>query len=84
MIANKDIETGHTIRGWVFLETPEADFESGKEARFSVTDVLGNKAVRPIKVFTGESQSVQPRLLHIAETRDLSHASKQFYSEANR
>jgi len=83
MIANKDIEPRHTIRGWVFLETPEAGLEGGKEGRFNVTDILGNKAVRPIEVLTGESQSVQPRLLHVGETKDLSEARRQFYSAAN-
>ncbi len=83
MIANKDLEPRHTVRGWVFVEAPEAGLESGKEARFNVTDILGNKAVRPIKVLTGGSQSVQPRLLHVGETKDLSQARRQFYSEAN-
>ena len=83
MIANNDIQPRHTVRGWVFVEAPEAGLESGKEARFNVTDILGNKAVRPIKVLTGESQSVQPRLLHVGETKDLSQARRQFYSEAN-
>ena len=82
-IANENIEPRHTVRGWIFLETPEAGLEGGKEARFNVTDILGNKAVRPIKVLTGESQSVQPRLLHVGETKDLSQARKQFYSETN-
>jgi hypothetical protein len=83
MIANKDIEPHHTVRGWVFVEAPEAGLEGGTEARFSVTDALGNKAARPIKVLTGESQSVQARLLHVGETKDLSQASRQFYSEVN-
>src|SRR5437660_948016 len=61
----------------------EAGLEGGKEARFKVTDILGNKAVRPIKVLTEESQSMQPRLLHVGETKDLSPARKQFYSETN-
>jgi hypothetical protein len=82
MIANKEIEPRHTVRGWVFVETPEADLENGKEARFNVTDILGNKAVRPIKVLAGEPQSIQPRLLHVGETKDLSQARRQFYSEA--
>ena len=82
MIANKEIEPRHTVRGWVFVETPEADLENGKEARFNVTDILGNKAVRPIKVLAGEPHSVQPRLLHVGETKDLSQARRQFYSEA--
>jgi len=82
-IANKNIEPRHTVRGWVFVEAPEAGLEGGKEARFNVTDILGNKAVRPIKVLTGESQSVQPRLLHVGETKDLSQARKQFYSETH-
>ena len=79
-IANKNIEPRHTVRGWMFLETPEAGLEGGKEARFNVTDILGNKAARPIKVLTEESQSMQPRLLHVGETKDLSQARKQFYS----
>jgi hypothetical protein len=79
-IANKNIEPRHTVRGWVFVEAPEAGLEGGKEARFNVTDILGNKAVRPIKMLTEESQSMQPRLLHVGETRDLSQARKQFYS----
>jgi hypothetical protein len=83
IIANKNIEPRHTVRGWVFVEAPEASLENGKEGRFNVTDILGNKAVRPITVLTGESQSVQPRLLHVGETRDLSEARRQFYSEAN-
>jgi hypothetical protein len=83
MIANKDIEPHHTVRGWVFVEAPEAGLEGGTEARFSVTDALGNKVARPIKVLTGESQSGQPRLLHVGETKDLSQASRQFYSEVN-
>jgi len=63
---------------------PKAGLEGETEARFNVRDVLGNKAVRPIKVLTGESQSVQPRVvLHVGGTRDLSQASRQFYSEAN-
>jgi hypothetical protein len=82
-IANKNIETRHTVRGWVFVEAPEAGLEGGREARFNVTDVLGNKAARPIKVLTEESQSIQPRLLHVGETKDLSQARKQFYSETN-
>ena len=82
-IANKNIEPRHTVRGWVFVEAPEAGLEGGKEARFNVTDILGNKAVRPIKVLTGESQSMQPRLLHVGETKDLSQARKQFYSETH-
>jgi len=79
-IANKNIEPRHTVRGWVFVEAPEAGLEGGKEARFNVTDILGNKAARPIKVLTEESQSMQPRLLHVGETKDLSQARKQFYS----
>ena len=82
-IANNNIEPSHTVRGWVFVETPEAGLGGGKEARFNVTDTLGNKAVRPIKVLTEESQSMQPRLLHIGETKDLSEARKQFYSETH-
>jgi hypothetical protein len=82
-IANKNIEPRDTVRGWVFVEVPEAGLEGGKEARFNVTDVLGNKAVRRIKVLTGESQSMQPRLLHVGETKDLSQAHKQFYSETH-
>ncbi len=68
-IANKNIEPRHTVRGWVFVEAPEAGLEGGKEARFNVTDILGNKAVRPIKMLTEESQSMQPRLLHVGEDR---------------
>jgi len=84
MIANKDIEPGHTVRGWVFVEAPKAGLEGETEARFNVRDVLGNKAVRSIQVLTGESQSVQPRVvLRVGGTRDLSQASRQFYSEAN-
>jgi hypothetical protein len=83
IIANKDIEPRHTVRGWVFVEASEASLEGGKEGRFNVTDMLGNKAVRPIEVLTGESQSVQPRLLRGGETKDLSEARRQFYSEAN-
>jgi hypothetical protein len=83
MIANREIEPRHTIRGWVFVEAPDADLESVKEARFNVMDILGNKAVRPIQVVSEESQSIQPRLLHVGETKDLSQARKQFYSEAN-
>jgi len=83
MIANKDIEPRHTVRGWVFVEAPEASLESAQEGRFSVTDVLGNKAVRPMEILPGDSQSVQPRLLHVGETRDLSDARRQFYSEAS-
>ncbi len=82
-IANKNIEPRHTVRGWVFVEAPEAGLEGGKEARFNVTDILGNKAVRPIKMLTEESQSMQPRLLHVGETKDLSQARKQFYSETH-
>jgi len=82
-IANKNIEPRHTIRGWVFVEGTESSLEDVKEARFSITDVLGNKAVRPIKVLTDESQSTQPRLLHVGETKDLSQARRQFYSEIN-
>jgi hypothetical protein len=82
-IANKNIEPRHTVRGWVFVEAPEAGLEGGKEARFNVTDILGNKAVRPIKVLTEESQSMQPRLLHVGETKDLSQARIQFYSETH-
>lgn len=82
-IANKNIEPRHTVRGWVLIEAPEAGLEGGKEARFNVTDILGNKAVRPIKVLTEASQSMQPRLLHVGETKDLSQARKQFYSETN-
>jgi hypothetical protein len=80
-IANNNIEPGHTVRGWVFVEAPAGGLEGGKEARFNLTDTLGNKAVRPIKVLTEESQSTQPRLLHVGETKDLSRARKQFYSE---
>ena len=79
-LANKNIEPRHTVRGWVFVEAPEAGLEGSKEARFNVTDILGNKAVRPIKMLTEESQSMQPRLLHVGETKDLSLARKQFYS----
>ena len=82
-IANKNIEPRHTVRGWIFVEGPEAGLEGVKEARFNVTDILGNKAVRLIKVLTEESQSMQPRLLHVGETKDLSQAHKQFYSEAH-
>lgn len=83
-IANKNVEPGDTVRGWVFVEAPEADSENIKEARFSITDVFGNKAVRPINVLTAESQSSQPILLHVGETRDLSQTRRQFYSETNR
>lgn len=82
-IANKNIEPSHTVRGWIFVEAPEAGLEGGQEARFNVTDTLGNKTVRPIKVLTEESQSMQPRLLHVGETKDLSQARKQFYSETH-
>jgi hypothetical protein len=82
LIANKDIEPRHAVRGWVFVEAPAAGLESPKEGRFTVRDVLGNEAVRPLKVLAGESQSVQPILLRVGETKDLSEASKQFYSEA--
>jgi hypothetical protein len=82
-IANKNIGPRHTARGWIFVEAPEAGLEGGKEARFNVTDILGNKAVRPIKVLTEESKSMQPRLLHVGETKDFSQARKQFYSETN-
>jgi hypothetical protein len=82
-IANKNIGPLDTVRGWVFVEGPEADLDSGTEARFNVTDILGNRAVRPIEVLTGESQSVQPRLLRVGETKDLSQARRQFYSEVN-
>ena len=83
MIANKDIEPRHTVRGWVFVEVPEGDLQTVKDARFNGTDILGNKAVRPIKLLTEESQSIQPKLLHVGETKDLSQARRQFYSEAN-
>jgi hypothetical protein len=82
-IANKNIEARHTVRGWVFVEAPEGGLNAGTEARFDVTDVRGNKVVRPIKVLGGESQSIQPRLLHVGETKDLSQARKQFYSESH-
>ena len=82
MIANRNIEPHQTVRGWVFVEPPEADLESGKEARFNVSDVLGNKAVESIQVLSEESQSIQPRLLQIGETKDLSQARREFYSEA--
>ena len=82
-IANNNIEPSHTVRGWMFVEAPEGGVGGGKEARFNLTDTLGNKAVRPIKVLTEESQSTQPRLLHVGETKDLSQARKQFYSETH-
>ena len=82
-IANKNIEPHDTVRGWVFVEAPEADLANIKDARFEITSVLGNTAVRPIKVLTEESQSIQPRLLHVGETKDLSEARRQFYSEVN-
>jgi hypothetical protein len=82
-IANKNIEPRDTVRGWIFVEGFEADLGSVKEARFSITETLGNKAVRLIKVLTGEPQSIQPRLLHVGETKDLSQARRQFYSETN-
>jgi hypothetical protein len=83
IIANREIDPGHTVRGWVFVEAPDADLENVNEARFNVTDVLGNKAVRPIQVLSEESQPTEPILLHVGETRDLSQARKQFYSETN-
>jgi hypothetical protein len=83
IIANREIDPGHTVRGWVFVEAPDADLENVKEARFNVTDVLGNKAVRPIQVLSVESQPTEPILLHVGETKDLSQARKQFYSETN-
>jgi hypothetical protein len=82
-IANNNIEPYATVRGWVFFEAPERDLQTVKDARFNVTDILGNKAVRPIKLLTEESQSIQPKLLHVGETKDLSQARRQFYSEAN-
>jgi len=82
LITNKDIEPSHTVRGWVFVENPAAGLESAKEGRFTVRDVRGNETVRPIKVLTGESQFDEPILLHVGETKDLTQASKQFYSEA--
>ena len=82
-IANNNIESGHTVRGWVFVEAPEGGVEGGKEARFTLTDTLGNKDVMPIKVLTEDSQSMQPRLLHVGETKDLSQTRKQFYSETH-
>lgn len=82
VIANRNIEPHQTVRGWVFVEAPNAHFEHGKEARFSVTDILGNKAVGSIQVLSEESESIQPRLLHIGETKDLSQARREFYSEA--
>jgi hypothetical protein len=30
-IANKDIEPRHTVRGWVFVEAPEAGLEGAKK-----------------------------------------------------
>jgi hypothetical protein len=82
-IANKNIGPLDTVRGWIFVEAPDADLQGVKDARFNITDILGNIAVRPIKVLTEESQSIQPRLLHVGETKDLSQARRQFYSEAN-
>src|SRR6267143_6145770 len=82
-IANNNIEPHVTVRGWVFVEAPEGDLETVKDARFNVTDILSNKTVRPIKLLTEEPQSIQPRLLHVGETKDLSQARRQFYSEAN-
>jgi len=82
-IANKNIGPLDTVRGWIFVEAPDADLHGVKDARFNITDILGNMAVRPIKVLTEESQSIQPRLLHVGETKDLSQARRQFYSEAN-
>jgi hypothetical protein len=82
-VANMNIEPRHTVRGWVFVEGSESSLEDVKEACFGITDVLGNKAVRPIKVLTDESQSTQPRLLHVGKTKDLSQARKQFYSQIN-
>ena len=82
-ITNNNIEPHVTVRGWVFVEAPEGDLQTVKDARFNVTDILGNKAVRPIKLLTEEPQSIQPRLLHVGETKDLSQARRQFYSEAN-
>ena len=49
-IANNNIESHATVRGWVFVEVPEGDLQTVKDARFNVTDILGNKAVRPIKL----------------------------------
>jgi hypothetical protein len=83
-IANRNIRTHETVRGWVFVEALDANLEGVKEARFNVTDSLGNKAVYPLNVLTGDSQSLQPRLLHVGETKDLSQARKQFYSEGTR
>jgi hypothetical protein len=82
-IANKNIGPHDTVRGWVFVEAPEADLEDIKDARFNVTDILGNKAARPIKLLSDASESIQPRLLHVGETKDLSQARRQFYSEAS-
>jgi hypothetical protein len=82
-IANRNIEPRDTVRGWIFVEAPEADLENVKEGRFSITDTLANKGVHPIKALTEESQSIQPKLLHVGETKDLSQARRQFYSEAN-
>ena len=82
-IANNNIEPYATVRGWVFVEAPEDDLQTVKDARFNVTDILGNKAVRPIKLLTEGPQSIQPRLLYVGETKDLSQAHRQFYSEAN-
>lgn len=82
-IANNNIEPHATVRGWVFVEVPEGDLQTVKDARFNVTDIVGNKAVRPIKLLTEGPQSIQPRLLHVGETKDLSQSHRQFYSEAN-
>ena len=57
-IANNNIEPHATVRGWVFVQVPEGDLQTVKDARFNVTDILGNKAVRPIKLLTEGPQSI--------------------------
>jgi hypothetical protein len=82
-IANKNIGPHDTVRGWVLVEAVEADLDNIKDARLSVADSLGNKDARVMKILAEESGSLQPRLLHVGETKDLSQARKQFYSESN-
>src|SRR5260370_6474043 len=69
-IIGKNIDSGKTVRGWMFVELPEADYEnmSGqkREARFRMTTVRGVASVVPVEFWSGTDRDpVQANIFRI-------------------
>lgn len=79
IIANKEIDPGHIVRGWVFLETIERSEDTNfLEARFRVNGNL----VEPLIGL--KEKSIQPITIKMGESADLSKVSRQYYSNVDK